>query len=94
MVWGAVLGFVIFSALGTIRDAWYHRGAGYVTYEQPDRTVKVAESQYKRHEYVMGGFMLALKLSLWIVVAKGSRDKSKRHNAHGECEPNGSANGS
>jgi hypothetical protein len=30
MIWGAVLGFLIFGALGQIRDAWHHTGSGYV----------------------------------------------------------------
>ncbi len=85
MIWGAVLGFVIFTSLGTIRDTWRHRGAGYVTYDEPERTERVAEGQYKRHNYVMGGFMLALGLSLWVVVAKSARDDSKKPQAG--CEP-------
>ena len=78
MIWGAVLGFLIFSGLGMIRDAWNHRGAGAVTYEQPDRTVRVSEIEYKRHEYTMGGLMLALGLSLWVVLAKNAKDVSKQ----------------
>jgi len=92
MIWGAVLGFIIFGALGKIRDAWHHQGAGLVTYEQPDRTVRVAEDQYKRHEYAMGGLLLVLGLSLWIVVAKGTRDNTKRPTAQGKCNPDGPAN--
>jgi hypothetical protein len=49
MVWGAVLGFLIFGALGEIRGAWRHQGAGYVSHEEPGGTVKVGESDYKRH---------------------------------------------
>lgn len=86
MIWGAVLGFLIFGALGKMRDAWHHQGPGPVTYEEPDRTVRVAENQYKRHEYVMGGLMLAVGLYLWIVLAKGARDKGKIPTAQRECE--------
>ena len=92
MIWGAVLGFFIFSGLGTIRDTWHHRGAGYVTYEQPERTEKVSESQYKRHQYVMGGLLLALGFFLWIVVARSARDKKEK--TEEECEPDDAANGS
>ena len=94
MIWGAVLGFIIFGALGTIRDAWRHQGPGHVTYEEPDRTVSVTEIQYKRHEYVMGGLMLAVGLYLWIVLAKGERGKCKKPTNQGECEPDGAASGS
>jgi len=79
MIWGAVLGFLIFSGVGQIQNAWRHRGVGYVTYEQPDRTVAVPENQYKRHEYTMGTFMLGIGLVVWVVVAKiakGARGKN------------------
>ena len=78
MLWGAVLGFVILGAFGQIEKAWHHRGAGYVTYEQPDRTEAVSESEYKRHKYVMGAMMLALGLLTWILVAKFARDASEK----------------
>lgn len=70
MVWGAVLGWMIFGALGLIRDTWRHHGAGYVTYDEPDRTERVPEAEYKRHQYVEGGLLLALGLMGWGIVAK------------------------
>jgi hypothetical protein len=78
MIWGAVLGFIIFNALGTIQDTWNHRGAAYVSYEQPDRTVKVAERQYKRNNYAAGVMMLSLGLIMWVVVARGARDEAAK----------------
>jgi len=77
MIWGAILGFVIFGAVGKIQDTWRHSGEGYINYEEPDRTVKTAESEYKRHEYIGAGIMLALGLFLWMTVAKGSRKDSR-----------------
>jgi hypothetical protein len=77
MIWGAVLGFVIFGAVGQIQDAWHHTGAGYINYEEPDRTVKTTDFEYKRHEYATAAMMLSVGLFLWIVIAKGSRANSQ-----------------
>lgn len=68
MMWGAVLGFLIFGAIGTIREAWQHRGSGYIQYDED--VVKVPESEYKRHEYESGVFMLALGVWIWIIAAR------------------------
>ena len=38
MVWGAVLGFLIFSGINGIQDTWNHEGPGYVFYDEPERT--------------------------------------------------------
>jgi hypothetical protein len=84
MIWGAVLDFLIFGALGQIRDAWHHTGSGYVSYEQPDRTVKVEKNEYKRHEYATGGMMLFLGLFTWILVAKDAKNSSKKTNNRDE----------
>lgn len=78
MIWGAVLGFLIFGGVGQIRDAWHHQGSGHVTYEQPERTVAVPENQYKRHEYTMGAFMLGIGLVLWVVLARNAKDASEK----------------
>jgi hypothetical protein len=82
MIWGAILGFVIFGALGQIQDAWHHTGAGYINYEEPDRTEKTTEFDYKRHKYATAAMMLSVGLFLWIVVAKGSRANSHRDRPH------------
>jgi len=78
MIWGAVLGFLIFSGIGLIQDTWRHHGPGHVWYEQPDRMEKVPENQYKRHEYVSGGLLLAVGLGLWIVIANGAKKGNKK----------------
>jgi len=78
MIWGAVLGFLIFSGIGQIQNAWWHKGPGPVTYEEPYRTEVVSEAQYKRHEYTMGGMMLVIGLSLWIAVAKDAKGDDKK----------------
>ena len=77
MVWGAMLGFVIFGALDTIGVALNHEGPGYVTYEEPDRTELVSESKFKRNRFAMGGMMLALGVGFWVGVAKYANDDKK-----------------
>jgi hypothetical protein len=79
MIWGAVLGFLIFGGVGQIRDACHHQGTGYVTYEQPERTVAVSENQYKRHEYTMGALMLGIGLVVWVVLAKNAKDAREKN---------------
>jgi hypothetical protein len=37
---------------------------------------RVAEQEYKRHNYVMSGLMLSLGLCLWFVVARGALGSS------------------
>lgn len=78
MVWGAVLCLVILAGWTEIRDAARHRGPGYVSYEQPDRTEKVSEDQYKRHHYGMGSMFIFLGLTCWVLVARSARDASSR----------------
>ena len=78
MIWGAVLGLLIFVGAGKIQDAWYHHGYGYISYEQPDRTVRAPENKYKRYEYVMGGMLLLIGLFVWILIAKDEKDRSKK----------------
>lgn len=76
MIWGAVLGYLIFSGIGGIQDTWRHKDPGPVFYEQPDRVETVKESQYKRHEYTKNGILLITGVIMWIIVAKSSRNKS------------------
>jgi hypothetical protein len=77
MMWGAVLGWLIFGGVGMIRDAWQHRGPGKVFYEQPDRIERVSEDVYKRNHYAGGALLLGLGLYLWMVVAKSAtKDES------------------
>jgi|SRR3972149_301109 len=77
MIWGAVLGFIIFSAVGTIQDTWHHKGYGRIWYENPDRVEMVSEGEYKRHKYTMGIFMLGLGVVGWIWIANDERPKVK-----------------
>jgi len=73
MIWGALLGWMIYAGAATILEAGRHQGPGYVTYEEPDRTVKVSEGEYHRHNYVMGGMLLALGLWFWSIVARSAK---------------------
>ena len=74
MLWGAILGFFIFSSLGALQEAWRHEGPGGVFYEQPDRVETRSEAMYKRHEYSNNGMMLLLGVFLWVFVAHRYRD--------------------
>jgi len=78
MIWGAALGILIFGGLWQIQDAWQHHGSGYVTYEDPGGTEKVPENDYKRHKYINGGTLLFTGLFLWICIAKGEKDDSRK----------------
>lgn len=78
MIVGAVSGYLIFSGVGQIQDAWHHKGAGYVTYEQPERTVAVPENEYKRHKYTMGMFMLGIGLVSWVLFAKNAENAREK----------------
>ena len=70
MLWGAVLGWLIVSSAMHLLDTATHKGPGVVHYgdgkRSPEWSEKVPESQYKRHNYVMNGGMLALGLFLWV----------------------------
>jgi len=79
MLWGAVLGFFIFGAVGTIQDTWRHKGPGSVFYEEPDRLERLSENEYKRHKYTMGAGMLILGLGIWIYIANiAKKEEAKR----------------
>ena len=79
MLWGAVSGWLIVSSALRLLDTARHTGPGVVHYgdgeRSPERSERVAESQYKRHNYVMSGMMLSLGLFLWVVVARTARNE-------------------
>jgi len=80
MLWGAVLGWLIASSAVRLLDTARHKGPGVVHYgdgeRSAERSEKVAESKYKRHNYAMSGMMLTVGLVLWVVVAQTARDKA------------------
>jgi hypothetical protein len=78
MIWGAILGYLIFASIGGLEDAWNHKGPGPVIYEQPDRVEIIPEAQYKRHEYVNNGMMLFIGVLLWVIVTKFYRDDKNK----------------
>lgn len=78
MIWGAVLGFLIYGGASTIIDTWNHKGPGVVWYESPERAEREPESQYKRHNYTVGFLLLATGLGLWIIKAVDARERATR----------------
>jgi hypothetical protein len=76
MVYGAVLGWIIFGAVGRLQEAWRHQGAGYVSHEGGE-SERVSETKYKRRNYTEGGFMLILGVFLWVCVAKYAESKDR-----------------
>ena len=82
MLWGAILGWLIVSSAVHLLDIARHKGPGVVHYGDgergPERSEKVPESEYKRHNYVMFGLMLSLGLGLWFIVARGARDEAAK----------------
>ena len=81
MLWGAVLGWHIVSSTIQLVHTARHKGPGIVHYgdgeHSPERPERVAEQDYKRHNYVMSGLMLSLGLGLWFVVARGAREQRR-----------------
>jgi hypothetical protein len=80
MLWGAVLRWLIVSSAFHLLDTARHKGPGVVHYgdgeRSPEWSEKVAESQYKRHNYVMSGMMLSLGFFLWVTVARTARNEA------------------
>lgn len=85
MIWGAILGWLIVTSACHLLDTARHKGPGVVHYgdgeRSPEWSEKVSESQFKRHNYAMGGMMLLVGLGLWFYVARAARDEAaKRDN--------------
>ena len=78
MLWGAGLGWLIGFSVAHLLETFHHTGPGVVHYgdgeRSPEWSERVPEHQYKRHNYVEGGVLLATGLFLWFIVAKGARD--------------------
>ncbi len=73
LVWGAVLGVHFFIFIGDLRNTYNHHGPGPRFYEEPDRTEIVSESEYKRNEYTMSGFLIIIVVSTWIYLANHAK---------------------
>lgn len=77
MIVGAVSGYLIFSGVGQIQDAWRHTGTGYVTYENSERPVALSENDYKRKEYTEGIVMLGIGLVAWVLFARNAENNAR-----------------
>lgn len=71
IVWYMVILGCVWSGGNDIFEAWRHTGPGYIEYEDPDREVLVAETIYKRENYITGGGMILFGVLLsWAIVRK------------------------
>jgi len=76
MIGAAVLAWLIVSSLGSIKEAYYHRG-NVRGVDEDDNPRLYSEAEYKRREYVSGGFRLILGLVFWYLTAKDIKDAKK-----------------
>ncbi|MEY4198929.1 MAG: hypothetical protein RLZZ265_669 [Verrucomicrobiota bacterium] len=71
-----------------LRDTARHNGPGVVHYGDGDRSPEWSqvepESQYKRHNYTMGGMMLSIGLFLWFVLARAAKNDAAKSEAKEE----------
>jgi hypothetical protein len=64
MLAGAFAGLMMWFVFVNLQEAWHHPGPGYVSYEEPERTERVSEGQYRRHKLAAGIMFLVLGISV------------------------------
>ncbi len=84
MIWGALLGSLIYHTTGKLIDTARHQGPGIVNYGEDGEFPKtVTENQFKRHNFTMYGALLLGELSVWVWLASTARAKDRLRNSAG-----------
>ncbi len=84
MIWGALLGSLIYHTTGKLIETAQHQGPGIVNYgEEGDFSKTVPENQFKRHNFTIYGALLLGELSVWIWLASTARTKDRRRDSAG-----------
>ena len=83
MIAGALIGWVFFASIGMLQETFRHKGRVMLTLGPMEREEWVSETEYKRHKYVMSGFLLGMSLFAWRAFAKV--DKNAKEKAEEEA---------
>jgi hypothetical protein len=86
MLAGAICGLFIWWGFTGLQETYRHKGPGIVTYESGSTVfetgsefdVTVSEAKYKRHHYVIYGFLLALGIYGWIGILRAEAKMAKK----------------
>jgi hypothetical protein len=86
MLAGAICGLFIWWGFTGLQETYRHKGPGIVTYESGSTVfetgsefdVTVSEAKYKRHHYVVYGFLLALGIYGWIGILRAEAKMAKK----------------
>ena len=74
MIWGALIGCLVFLSISNLRETFRHKGSGINPFNE-ERSEIVSEAVFKQNGYTMGGFLLLIAIFFWFCVAHSAKDK-------------------